>query len=73
MKIWNDFFIPLVFLRRVDQQTVQMAPEYFVHQYYMNIPSMLATIVIIVLPVLVLYLVLQNTFIQGLTVGAIKE
>lgn len=70
---WNDYFVPLIFLRKPELQTVQLAPQYYIGLYTTDIPLYFASMIIIILPVVIVYFCFQNQFIEGLTVGALKE
>lgn len=70
---WNDYLLPLIFLRKPEWQTIQMAPQFYFSFFYADLPLYFASMVVAVMPVLILYFILQNRFIEGLTAGALKE
>ena len=70
---WNNYLLPLIFLRKPEWQTVQMAPQFYFSHFYADLPLYFASMVVIVMPVIILYFILQNKFIEGLTAGALKE
>ena len=67
--IWNDFLTPLLYLQGSDQQTIPVAVYGFVGQYFSNWPLVFAGLVIGVLPILVVYFVMQRRIIVGFTGG----
>lgn len=69
---WNEFFLPLVFLRSDDKQLVTQVPQFFVGIYGSDQTKIFAAIVLISLPLILLYLVLQRYFERGLTGGALR-
>ena len=67
--MWNDFLVPLLYLSGTPQQTVTVALYAFVGQYVSNWPIVFAGLVISVLPVLVVYFLLQRRIISGFAGG----
>ena len=69
--IWNDFLVPLLYLSGTPQQTITVALYQFVGQYVSNWPVVFAGLVISVLPVLIVYFMMQKQIIKGFA-GGIK-
>ncbi len=69
---WNDFFIPLIFLQRDGMQTLPLAIFNFVGQYNNNWPLIFASVIISSLPLIVIFLILQRSFIKGIAAGALR-
>jgi raffinose/stachyose/melibiose transport system permease protein len=70
--IWNDFFIPLIFLQRDGMQTLPLAIYNFVGQFNNNWSLIFASVIISSLPLIVLFLILQRYFIKGIAAGALR-
>ncbi|MBD2137961.1 carbohydrate ABC transporter permease [Anabaena sp. FACHB-1237] len=70
---WNDLFKPLVFTTRPELRTVQLALAEFQEQFTNNWPLMMAAITISTIPVLVLFLIGQKQFIQGIATTGVKN
>ena len=70
--IWNDFLIALLFLQDPNLQTIPLAIYGFVGQYSQSWNLIFASIVVSSLPIIAVFLVLQRSFIKGLTGGALK-
>jgi multiple sugar transport system permease protein len=70
---WNDLFKPLVFTTRPELRTVQLALAEFQEQFTSDWSLLMAAIVIATLPVLILFLIGQRQFIQGITTTGIKN
>ena len=66
---WNDFGGSLVLLQRPDVFTAPLALSRFSTFYATDQGLTFAGMAIVILPPLVLFLVLQRTFIRGLTGG----
>lgn len=69
---WNEFLLAETFLRSDDLLTVQPRVYAIVGQYSTNWSLLCAAVVISVIPVVLLYVVLQRRFVAGLTVGALQ-
>jgi multiple sugar transport system permease protein len=70
---WNDLFKPLVFTTRPELRTVQLALSEFQEQFTNDWSLMMAAVVIATLPVLILFLIGQKQFIQGIGSTGIKN
>lgn len=70
---WNDLFKPLMFTTRPELETVQLALAGFQEQYTNNWPLLMAAVVTATVPVVVLFLVGQRQFIQGITTTGLKS
>ena len=75
---WNDYFTALAFVRDKELLPVTHLPNYFIRSTMGsgNIPDygpFFACLVLISLPVIILYLLLQNYIEDGITSGSIKQ
>jgi multiple sugar transport system permease protein len=64
---WNDFLWPLVVTGSDEMRTIPIGLSYFVGQYGTAWNLLMAGSVIALLPVLLIYLLAQKTFVQGIT------
>ena len=70
---WNDFFLPLVVLISPGVQTVPLGLVRLVDQFSADQRLIFSGTVISFIPIVVLYVLAQRHFVQGLTQGALKE
>ena len=70
---WNDFVWPLVILTDESRYTLPVALAGLVGEHSADIELMMAGSVLTVLPVLLLFLLLQREYIEGITLGGVKE
>jgi multiple sugar transport system permease protein len=70
---WNDLFKPLVFTTRPELRTVQLALAEFQEQFTNNWSLLMAAVVIATVPIVLLFLVGQRQFIQGIAATGIKN
>lgn len=67
--VWNDFFTPLLYLSGSGQQTLPVAVAGFVGQYGADWNLIFAALLISIVPVLVVYFLLQRSIINGFAGG----
>jgi len=72
IKIWNDFWFPLVFIRAEEARTVALGVSLLFGQYRTDWTRALAVLSLAAVPMLLLYIALAREFIKGLTAGAVK-
>lgn len=74
MGAWNDFLWPLVILKKPDLFTLPIAINQMI-QSMIGRPvysQQMAAAVISIIPLLIIFLVFQRRFVEGITAGAIK-
>jgi len=71
---WNDFIGPLIFLTSERLYTLPIGLTFFQssNSYDVRFNLMMAASTLVVLPVIVLFLIFQKSFIGGISAGAIK-
>lgn len=72
LDIWNNFFYPLIFLTQPEKLTLSVAVFAFKSFEIVRWPDMFAAMSMIVLPIIILYLILQRQLIKGMIAGAVK-
>jgi multiple sugar transport system permease protein len=72
LTMWNDFMWPLIVLNDSDLYTLPVALASLSREHVQDNELMMAGSVVTVLPVLVLFLLLQRHYIQGLLLGGVK-
>ena len=72
LAIWNGFLLPLILIQSPTQQTLPLALSAFQGQYSINVPAVLASVVLTTLPILILYAIGRRQLLSGLTAGFSK-
>jgi len=72
LSTWNDFFLPLVMLISPGNQTLPLGLVRFASTYNTDFRLVFSGTVITFLPVIILYILTQRRFTEGLTQGALK-
>lgn len=69
---WNQFLMPLIFVQRDELRPVSLGTMFFFGRFTTDRGMIAAGVTISMLPMVVLYLLLQRRFIEGITAGALK-
>ncbi len=69
---WRDFFIPLLFATDEKSRTLAVGIYSFSSSFFNDWTIIFAAMVIQSIPLIILYLVFQKTFVEGITSGAVK-
>lgn len=72
MWTWNDYFLAFVLVNNPDQYPVTVALGDFTTRYTTEVNLTCAAAVLLSVPVLILYVLFQRQFIQGVLSGALK-
>ncbi len=72
MGAWNSFLLPLIYMQKESIRPLVLGLMFFRDAYTQNIPLTMAGATIVMVPIIIVYLIFQRSFIQGLTSGAIK-
>ncbi|GAA1564301.1 MULTISPECIES: carbohydrate ABC transporter permease [Kribbella] len=67
--VWNGFLLPLILTQSPDKRTLPLALWTFQGQYSVNVPAVLASVVLTTLPIVILYAVGRRQLLSGLTAG----
>lgn len=70
--VWNDFLWPLVMLTSPEKRTLSVGLSYLVGQYTTRWDLQMAGSVLTVLPILVLFFILQKYFVQSIKLTGLK-
>jgi ABC-type glycerol-3-phosphate transport system permease component len=72
IRFWNEYLYASVLLTKSDLRTLPLANMLLLGEQYADIGALAAALVVSTLPVIVLYLFLSESFIAGMTAGALK-
>jgi multiple sugar transport system permease protein len=70
---WNEYVYARTFINSSNLLTMPVGLQKFFAEYTSNWPGLMAASFIMSVPVVVLFLLLQNYFVQALTEGAVKS
>lgn len=70
--VWNEVLIAVVFLQKESLRTLMVGLTLFNSRYQVDIPIVMAGMLLGTIPMLIVYLVGQRFFIRGITAGGVK-
>ena len=69
---WTDFFNPLIYLSSPEKYTLQVGLFSFFGLHVVNWPGLMAAAAVILLPIAIIFLLAQRTFIEGITFTGLR-
>jgi multiple sugar transport system permease protein len=69
---WNDFFGPLLYLRKLEQMTVSVGLSMFAGYRSPNWPAITAASTLSILPIVVMFVLFQRYFVKGIVLTGMK-
>jgi multiple sugar transport system permease protein len=69
---WNEFLLPLLYLQENEKYPLAIGLAFFTSQHDVAYNLLMAASTLIVLPVVVIFILAQRFFIEGITVGGVK-
>ncbi|MFI5713468.1 carbohydrate ABC transporter permease [Kribbella sp. NPDC051620] len=67
--VWNGFLLPLILTQSPEKRTLPLALWTFQGQFSVNVPAVLASVVLTTLPIVILYALGRRQLLSGLTAG----
>jgi raffinose/stachyose/melibiose transport system permease protein len=72
MAFWNDYLLPSLVLAKKELYTIPIETQVFYGTYSTDIGLIMAALLLAMLPILILYMLLQRFIVEGVTSGAVK-
>ncbi|OFX15636.1 MAG: sugar ABC transporter permease [Armatimonadetes bacterium RBG_16_58_9] len=69
---WNNLLWPLVVTTKMEMRTIPVGLTFFQGQYVTMWHLLMAAAVVALVPLIVVYIIAQKYFVEGITLGAIK-
>lgn len=70
--IWNDFMGPMIYINSTELKTVQLGIRMFIGQYSTEYGLIMASSVVSLVPVVIMFLIFQKFFVQGIATSGLK-
>lgn len=70
--MWNEFSFAYTLTQSKSARTLPLAVWDFQGQYSMNTPMIMAVLTLTILPIIILYIFMQDKLVKGMTAGAVK-
>jgi raffinose/stachyose/melibiose transport system permease protein len=72
LAVWNDLMLSLIFLNEENTKTIQLGILRFQGAYFSDYRLLLSGIVVALIPSILVYLVMSEKLVNGVSAGAIK-
>jgi len=69
---WNDLLWPLLLIQQSEKKTLPLAMLAYRGEYFVSFSMLFTAVMVASLPMVIMYLFMQRSFIAGLTAGAVK-
>jgi raffinose/stachyose/melibiose transport system permease protein len=69
---WNQFLLILILISSPANRTAPAALGFFVLAHTRDVPGLCAATILVILPILIVYVIFQRSFISGMLQGAVK-
>ncbi len=69
---WNDFLGPLIYLTKTELKTIQIGLRMFISEYSAEYALIMAASIVSLIPVLIVFLLLQRFFVEGIASTGVK-
>lgn len=70
---WSDYLAPLIYITKSSMLTLSLGLQQFLNQYTVDWTMLMAASAVFVLPVVILFLVFQRNFVEGIATTGIKS
>jgi ABC-type glycerol-3-phosphate transport system permease component len=69
---WNDFMGPLIYLTDPEKRTLSLGLNYFKDMFRVQTELLMAGSTIMIIPIIILFLIAQRYFVQGIALTGMK-
>ena len=69
---WSDYLAPLIYINKRDKMTLSLGLQQFLNEYTIDWTQLMAAAVIFVIPILLLFLIFQRNFVEGIATAGRK-
>ena len=72
LTIWNDYYMANIMITRDELRTLPLSVATFVGRHTTNYPQLFAMLTMATLPIIIIFILSQRSFIEGVAAGAVK-
>lgn len=72
LTIWNDYFMANIMITKDELRTLPLSIANFVGKHSTNYPGLFAMLTMATIPVIIVFVLSQKSFIEGVAAGAVK-
>ncbi len=72
LTIWNDYYMANIMITRDELRTLPLSVATFVGRHTTDYPQLFAMLTMATLPIIIIFILSQRSFIEGVAAGAVK-
>jgi multiple sugar transport system permease protein len=72
VNVWNDYMGPMIYINSTELKTIQLGLRMFISQYSADYNLIMASALVSIIPVGILFLAMQRFFIEGIATSGLK-
>ena len=72
VEMWNEFLLSLIFMQKENMKTIPAGLMSFFGYHTIEYTILFAGLVIVIMPLIILIILFQNSLVKGLTAGSLK-
>ena len=72
MTVWHEFLFATTLARSEATRVISVGLRYFIHEYFVDWNGIMAASVVVTIPAVIIFFVLEKWFLRGMTAGAVK-
>ena len=72
LRSWSDYLMPMLFINETKMYTLSLGLQQYMNEYTVDWTLLMAATTIFVLPVIIVFIIFQKNFVQGVTSGGVK-
>ncbi len=72
LTIWNDYYMANIMITRDELRTLPLSVAAFVGRHTTDYPQLFAMLTMATLPIIIIFILSQRSFIEGVAAGAVK-
>lgn len=70
---WSDYLAPLIYINKKEKLTLSLGLQSFISEHTIDWTLLMAAAVIFVMPVIILFIVFQKNFVEGISTTGLKS
>lgn len=69
---WSDYLTPLIYITKSDRNTLSLGLQQYISEHTVDWSRLMAAATIFVLPVIIMFVIFQKNFVQGIATSGLK-
>lgn len=69
---WSDYLMPLIYINKSDRNTLSLGLQQYISEHTVDWSRLMAAATIFVVPVVIVFVIFQRNFVQGIATSGLK-